>query len=170
VSAEDLATWLAVGALAACAASDVAARRVPNGLVVLVALMGLTGTALASGLLSVIASLAVGVAALAVLLLPWKLGYLGGGDAKLAAAAACAVGPRHLFVFAIVSALAGGLLALYVWVFAPARTRTSIAAGLYSLAPSVVRAVGPQPASPLPRRVPFALAIALGATWVLLRR
>jgi prepilin peptidase CpaA len=57
-------------------------------------------------------SFAVGLGMLVIGAAMFALGWIGGGDAKLMAAAAIWVGLRGLAPFAIYTALAGGLLAL----------------------------------------------------------
>ncbi len=57
-------------------------------------------------------SFAVGLGMLVIGAAMFALGWIGGGDAKLMAAAAIWIGLRGLAPFAIYTALAGGLLAL----------------------------------------------------------
>jgi prepilin peptidase CpaA len=93
--------------------TDLTARRVPNGLVVLLGANGL--------LLSLTAPpnhlpplLAVAGGAVGLLLwLPWWLtGTLGAGDVKYFAAGAVALGPALAWRSAVVAALLGGLFSL----------------------------------------------------------
>lgn len=107
----DLALALALCLLAVAALSDVAFRRIPNGIAAALALLGgvrhgvaglaVLGTAAA-------AAAAVGVAA-AVL---WHRGLLGGGDVKLIAAAALLVPTDAVPTLLLAVPLAGGVLAL----------------------------------------------------------
>jgi len=165
-----MATLLVLAFLAVAAVSDVAVRRIPNAIVLLVAATGVVRIVQLAGAVSGVASLAIGVGVLAALLAPWRLGLVGGGDAKLAAAAACAVGSSGLLPFALATALAGGALAVFIWVLAPVETRTAIAAGFLSLSRWGARSAGASRVAPLPRRVPFGAAIAAGAAYVLVGR
>ena len=65
-----------------------------------------------------LATMAIGFAAafgvLAVGFALFALGWIGGGDAKLAAAAALWLGAEHVLPFVVMTALAGGALALLV--------------------------------------------------------
>ena len=106
----------AIGLFAWAAASDLAARRIPNRLVLCLALLGLarlgwlaaTGGGLAApGLDLAAAVLVFGLGAVA-----FRLGVLGGGDVKLLAAAVLWVGVTTLGPFLLVTALAGAVLAL----------------------------------------------------------
>jgi prepilin peptidase CpaA len=73
--------------------------------------------------------LAVGAGMLVVGAGMFALGWIGGGDAKLMAAAALWVGLRGLAPFAIYTALAGGLLALALVALRSAWLRPLAAAG-----------------------------------------
>lgn len=90
---------------------------------------------------------AVALALLVVGAAAFAAGALGGGDAKLLAAAGLFAGPAHVVAFLLVVALAGGALALAVLAGAT---------------------VGPRPVedAPLRRRLAFGPAIAAGGLWV----
>ena len=145
-----------LGALLAVAcACDLAARRIPNLLVVLLAGAGVGAQLWTGGLRGAGAGVLAGAALAAVLLLPWRLGALGGGDLKLLAAAAVWVGPSRLLAFALLTGIAGLPVALAALLAHRLRRWQLVRAGA---------AGGPSPASP-PQRptVPLALAISLGA-------
>jgi prepilin peptidase CpaA len=113
--------------LAWAVASDVRSRRIPNKLVVLGLLAGLTlqaavtpGAGLFSepfgalGLLKASAGMVLGL----VLLLPmYALGAMGAGDVKLMAMLGAFLGPLDILGAGLSSVLAGGLLALLVALF-----------------------------------------------------
>ena len=109
-----LTTDAVVVLLAACAASDVAQRHIPNSLVVAVAVAGL---ALSSqlGMLGLGRAVAGSTVAGLVGIMAWRAGLIGGGDAKLLIACASAVGLGRLPSFFAAVALAGGSLALTQW-------------------------------------------------------
>lgn len=96
--------------LLAAALHDVATRTIPNRLVAGVACTGLAcqfmaGNAVPAGI--------AGAAVLAVSLAFWRRGYLGGGDAKLLAAAALMVPANQILSFILTTAVAGGVLSLF---------------------------------------------------------
>lgn len=93
--------------------SDLMTMRIPNWLNILIAL-AFFPLALATGL-PMEAMLWHGLAAGAVLVVGFGLfstGYIGGGDAKLLAAAALWIGWAQLPLFLVYTALAGGVLAV----------------------------------------------------------
>ncbi|MBA5606950.1 prepilin peptidase [Duganella sp. FT3S] len=110
--------------LAAAVWHDVRTRRIPNRLVLGGALAGLAFQALlapgaglfatpfgALGLLDGLAGLGLGLA----LLLPmYLLGAMGAGDVKLMAMCGAFLGPRDVLGAALLTMLAGGVLALLV--------------------------------------------------------
>ena len=118
------------------ALEDARARRIPNwltgGLVALYPLYVLTSP------VPVAWPGALG-AALAVFLLGWLLfarGVMGGGDVKLISAAVLWAGLDHLVLFAIVTSLAGGVLALgslfrarYAWFYILPLARLGLVTG-----------------------------------------
>lgn len=111
--------WLtaaAAGLFLWAAASDVATRRIPNRLTAALALVGLVrlaaDLAAGGGWTDPALDLAAAAAVLVLGAAGFAAGVLGGGDVKLAAAAALWLGAGALAPFLMVSALAGGLLAL----------------------------------------------------------
>ncbi len=91
---------------------DLAERRIPNALTVAAMIAGLAGHALAGGKGGLgwsAGGLAVGFALLAV---PVFMGGMGGGDLKLMGAVGALVGPRLALDIALISGIAGGVLAL----------------------------------------------------------
>ena len=92
-----------------CALHDVAARTVPNGASVIIALGGLA-LRLLDGTLPM--ALGLALAALLVGKFCWTRGWMGGGDVKLIAAGALAVPPGQFLSFITVMSVAGAILAL----------------------------------------------------------
>ena len=99
-------------AISACV-TDVRSRRIPNLLVLLIAVTGLAysllsqpvGVALESSSLGFIVGLGIWIAF-------WFLGLLGAGDVKFFAASGVWLGPGGIWRAAVIAALAGGVLAL----------------------------------------------------------
>lgn len=98
--------------LVVAAAFDVVKRRVPNALVAPLAVAGVAAQWSSGGATGAALGLVVGASVLALLVLPWVAGLLGGGDAKLAAAAAIWLGPPRLLSFVIFVAVAGAPVAI----------------------------------------------------------
>jgi prepilin peptidase CpaA len=105
----------AIALLLWAALSDLAHRRIPNGIVAALALLALIrmGSGAASSWdWTLLADLAAGLGVFAAGAAAFQLGLLGGGDVKLLAAGALWAGASALWPFLFLTALAGGLLAL----------------------------------------------------------
>ncbi|WP_439579392.1 A24 family peptidase [Elioraea sp.] len=97
--------------LLAAAWRDLAVRRIPNTTAAIVAGAGLALRAVEGpGPASV--TLAAAGALFAVLFLGFVRGILGGGDVKLATAAALGLPPGGIWILVVATALAGGVLSL----------------------------------------------------------
>jgi prepilin peptidase CpaA len=147
-----------LGALLAVAcASDVAARRVPNALVVAIALAGVAAQWASGGVRQAAGGALAGAVLLAALLAAWAGGKLGGGDLKLAAATAVWLGVSGLLSFVLFTAMAGVPVALATY----ARSRVD----LRRAAGPAAAGAGSLPERTAPHRpaVPVSVAIALGA-------
>ncbi|MEJ0015830.1 MAG: prepilin peptidase [Acetobacteraceae bacterium] len=129
-------TSLCLGLLLVASWHDIAARTIPNGLVLLLAVTAAM-TAAWGGFLPGSLLSAAGVFGLAAIC--WRCGWMGGGDVKLLGAAALALPPSSVLTFLAAMAIAGALLAI---VYLIARTRLSAAAPLRShrLLPRIIRA------------------------------
>jgi prepilin peptidase CpaA len=113
VMAAAASVWLFPLLMILAATEDVLSRRIPNGLNLLIAIFFLP-LAWASGmpLHTIILHAACGAGVLGLGFALFSLRWLGGGDAKLLAAAAVWFGLEGLATFLTTTALAGGLLAL----------------------------------------------------------
>ncbi len=107
----DAMVWLALPLLMAAALSDIAFRRIPNGIAVLVALVGMLRQGVAGGAVLAVAMALATVVLLGTVIL-WQRGVIGGGDVKLLAAASLLVPPASLPAQLLAVALAGGCLAV----------------------------------------------------------
>jgi prepilin peptidase CpaA len=96
--------------LLGAALHDVAVRTVPNCISVALLILGLIARLLAGDLLVGVA-VALAVFAVAVLLWFWRL--MGGGDTKLLGAVALVAPPERVLDVMLMTALCGGLLALF---------------------------------------------------------
>lgn len=123
--------WITVaGLLAIAAASDVALHRIPNAISVALAVTGLAAAVLEAGWTGAMSSLVALVVVFTVLLVAWRRRTLGGGDLKLAAAAATWVGFEGLGSYAVVSALAFGAFAGASYLASTGAARREIRANL----------------------------------------
>lgn len=137
----------------AAGAGDALTMRIPNWLTGLVAVAFLPA-ALAAGMTPLAAAMhaACGAAVLLAGFLLFSLGLIGGGDAKLMAAAALWFGYPQVVAFLLYTSLAGGVLALCAVIWALIRWQASI----WGLSR------GP-PLNTLRPEIPYGLAIAAGA-------
>ena len=103
---------VAVGIFAVVAYRDVRTRRIPNGLSLTIAALGLVRIVLVQDLLGATCTLAAGMTIFAVTFALYRCGAIGGGDAKMIAAAALLIGYRELPEFLFLMSLCGGALAL----------------------------------------------------------
>lgn len=101
------------GAMAFAATMDLITMTIPNRIsIILVAAFFVLAPLAGLGLYDMSLHVAAGCVALAAGFLFFSRGWMGGGDAKLCAAAALWLGFEHLADFVLVSALLGGALTL----------------------------------------------------------
>ena len=144
------------GLLAAAVAADVASRRIPNAVVAPIAAAGLGVQWMSGGPAAAGLSALVALGVLALLILPWMSGKLGGGDVKLIAATAIWIGPSRVLPFLALTAVAGAPVAY--------ATRLVHIVRLRREAPGASPTVAiPHCAPAVQETVPMAAAIALGA-------
>ena len=133
--------WTALSSLLLLAVwQDIAHRRIPNHLLLCTASAGLVLAAMPQGI-GMVSALAAACAAGAVFAPMYLLRQMGGGDLKLMATAGLLVGTPRVAALCLSVAMAGGLLALY-WFWHTHRQQ--------------------RPLSPLSKRMPYALAVAIG--------
>src|SRR3954462_7871347 len=89
---------------------DLAQRRIPNLVVASLLVTGLWAQATTSGAMSALGALAAGVLVLLALYPLWRRGGIGGGDVKLALAAATWGGLGRLPMFVLAGAIGGGAI------------------------------------------------------------
>jgi prepilin peptidase CpaA len=161
-------THLAVGTLLLLAAAlyDAWKRRIPNAINGALVLAGVWAQVAERGWMAMFSGLAAGAATIALLWRPWDKGKLGGGDVKVAGAAAVWVGLSLLPQLVLVTAVAGGLVAItcYLWSSAQARReiRANVGAMTMGVDPGVAAAGSAGRVS-----VPYGVAVAAGALVVL---
>ncbi len=159
---QTVTTVLLIGPLGIAALHDAAFRTVPNWVSLALACGGLALRVLHHDLLP---SLAVAAGLFALLALLWTRGLVGGGDVKLAGAAALAVPPAAVPGFVLAVSIAGGALAILYLMLSlivprPAPgARRSLPARLLKAEAWRVHRRGP---------LPYAAAIAAGCLFTLL--
>lgn len=141
---------------------DIRRRRIPNGVVALLGVLGVAYSVIVepgtSGLLQSLGGFATGMACW----LPfYALGWLGAGDVKLFAAAGIWLGPGRAFEGALIAALAGAVLAVgwMLWSYGVRRTAETLSVA--TVAPSVLAAQGRE--EDRRRTLPYGVALAVGA-------
>jgi len=138
----------------AAAVKDLESFTIPNWISIALGLAFAPAALLTGASLGVIGiSLAVGLAVLVLAVGMFALGWIGGGDAKLMAAASLWLGLKGLAPFVIYTALAGGALALILLALRSAWLRPIAHAG-----PVWARRL----ATP-GEAAPYGVAIAIGA-------
>lgn len=163
-----LLATLIVALLALAALTDVATRTIPDTIAVAVGLLGMAARLL-TGPSALAVSAAVALGLFIILVVLHARGLMGGGDVKLAAATCLGLSLQSAHRFVVVTAMAGGVLALLHL------------AARWALRD--VRQVAPAPrGASLPRRVfsaerwriarhgsiPYGVAIACGGIWAVL--
>lgn len=157
-----LGVGLAIGVVC-----DLRSRRIPNSVSVPLLIAALFARGLNQGALATLSGVGAAALVVAALYRPWLRGGIGGGDVKLAAAAAAWVPFTRLHWFALCAAAAGGLVAGAYYFIARPSARAEIRANL-----TLTVLQNELPAVPSHRAghpsVPYALAIAAGAAIALL--
>jgi prepilin peptidase CpaA len=109
---------------------DARKRRIPNWLNASLAGLGFAAHVLLHDWLTTLAGLAAGVVTVALLWTPWMKGLLGGGDVKVAAAAAVWVTLSLYVEYVLYAALAGGLVAVACFFLSSASARSEMRANM----------------------------------------
>ena len=155
--------------LGVAAVRDIAQRKIPNTLTVSVATLGIGVQWWDNGWLAALSGVAAALLTVIVLYRPWLAGGVGGGDVKLAAAVATWIGLGHLTSFALVTALAGGLVAAVCYVLSGREAREQIGGNLVGAALLRELPIIDREAAAVHRRVsvPYGIAIAAGGALAL---
>lgn len=153
--------------VAACV-SDVRARRIPNNLVLLIALAGITFSVLRFSPLAGLGSALGGVGlGLAIWIAFYALGVLGAGDVKFFAAAAAWLGPAGAWRASLVAAAIGGFLAVG-FLLRDSKLRSTLhRVALLPLSRSLdVTSVEAMTGSEAKRQLPYGVALGVGVVVV----
>jgi prepilin peptidase CpaA len=162
----DPAHVVVFAALAAIAATyDVWRRRIPNWISVAIAASGVVAQWTALGVRGAGSAILAVLLVLVLMTLMWRVRLVGGGDAKVASAAAAWVGTGATLSYLVVSALVGGGFALGYYIAAAANARAAVRFNLSRLhVPTVPD--GTESATAI--LVPYGAACVVGALLVVL--
>src|SRR5687768_836669 len=148
--------------LIVAAIGDVRSRRIPNRLVVVLAVLGLAfSLTQAPGVAGLVKGGGGLLAGLACWLPFYALGWLGAGDVKLFGASGAWLGPLHAVEGALIGALSGAVLSL-IWMMKSRGMRdTAVTLGMAASSPGLLAPSMQEKA----RRstMPYGIAIAFGA-------
>lgn len=151
-------------------ATDLRTRRIPNVVTGPAILAGLGLNAWISGWDGLTASVLGCLAATAILICPFALGGVGGGDVKMMAAVGALLGPRLAFYSLVLGLVLGGVVAV-VQLARRARLHEKLAA-MYRMAVNAVLARSMEPlrlSSSDPNAVvlPYSLPLGVGTAAVI---
>jgi len=152
--------------LLAAAASDAWRRRIPNAVSGALAMAGALTQASERGWMAMISGLTAATVMIVLLWRPWLKGRIGGGDVKVAAAAAVWVGLSALPMFVLLTAAAGGVVAVVCYLASSRQARGQIRANLGVVTAGVVPHVAARGEGGRVS-VPYGVAVAMGAMVVL---
>jgi len=154
--------------LAACAVAvftDLRDRTIPNAITIPLALAGVA-IAATHGVVPALVSIAIVVGTLVAGTFFFSMGWLGGGDVKLLAAGAGALGLPDALPFLLYTSIGGGVLALAV-ALGTGTLRPVVSSSFAMLRPLFYEGtVAPQTSHSI--KLPYGVAIAFGALLVAL--
>lgn len=140
--------------------TDYRTRRIPNTVTLSMIVAGVALNAINAGNKgSTMAFLGI-LVGIGVFLLPFFMGGIGAGDVKLMAGIGALKGPYFVFVVFIITALAGGVIAL-IRLVANRDERSAVRSRLRATVVSITTGVKQQPEE-APSAIPYALCIVIG--------
>ncbi len=156
-----------IALLLGAAVADFRWRRIPNALTIALLLGGAAVSLLDPAAPRFLSSAAAFGLVFVAGTFAWRFHLCGGGDAKLAAAAATWVGLHRLPAFALATVLAGGALSFACYALSAVNARRAVRANLLA-----VPALGPSSLVGTPTAgrlsVPYGIAIGAGALYAVL--
>jgi prepilin peptidase CpaA len=148
--------------LSVACVSDLRTRRIPNGLALALAVLGICYSFGISGFPAGVVNAVYGVAAGLVIWLPfWLLGWLGAGDVKFFAGAAAWLGPWGAVQAAGLGALVGAVLTV-VWLGWERGILVALQKSLIAFVHPKVLASPSVTTTDRRRLVPYGIALAVG--------
>jgi len=149
------------GGLAVASVSDVRSRRIPNRLVMWLALLGLVFSVIYLPVpVGVVRALVSGMLGFALWIPFYMLRMLGAGDVKLFAAASCWLAPSQVFSAALLSAFAGGILSLVGLLLAHGFALTTFRIAHIARDPKLLAT--PLAVAPGRKTLPYGVAMTIG--------
>jgi prepilin peptidase CpaA len=151
------------------AAADIWKRKIPNAINAAVGLTGLVAQVHVRGWAAMGLALAAGFLTIGLLWVPWTKGRLGGGDAKMAGAAAIWIGLAGLPAYLLLAAVGGGLVAVVCYLLSSQAARREIRSNLAGAVAGAGLPALPLQATGGRRSVPYgvgAVLAALGLLWL----
>jgi prepilin peptidase CpaA len=150
-----------------CILSDVRSRRIPNALSFTGMLVGVTCSTIHFGAEGALSSLEGAGVAMAILMLPFALGGIGGGDVKMMASVGTFLGPRPTMEGLLLGLVFGGAVMVVHLTrisrlrekLGSLRTMLSNAAIAHSIAPLKI-STADQNAVALPYSIPLGFGVA----------
>ena len=97
--------------------TDLRTQKIPNLLTFSTMFLGLVYYSITNGLNGLLFSLEGLFLGIGVLIIPYLMGGMGAGDAKLMGAIGAMIGPKGVFIAFLYTALAGGVYALIILLF-----------------------------------------------------
>jgi prepilin peptidase CpaA len=160
-----LVLWPTVAVVITAAATDLRSRRIPNWLVVPFLIAGLIASSILHGWSGLGHSLFAVAIAAGLMGFFCYLGGMGMGDVKLCAAIGAWIGPTQLLAALLLTALAGGLMAI-CWALARGFLKDTLHGIGHLLTGFRKQGLRPHPTlvldNPVTRKMPYAPAIAIG--------
>lgn len=148
--------------LLVAAVGDVRTRRIPNGLVAVLAVLGLAVSVLSA---PIVAGASRGLGGLLTGFACWlpfyALGWLGAGDVKLFAAAGSWLGPLYAVEAALIAAVSGAVLAL-IWMLRSRGAKDVVSTLVLAAARPTILASGAIPVASR-KTLPYGVALVFGA-------
>ena len=96
---------------------DIRIQKIPNILTFPTMIVGLTYHSVANGWSGLIFSSEGLIIGIAIFLIPYLMGGMGAGDAKLMGAIGAMIGPKGVVIACLFTAIVGGIYALVVFLF-----------------------------------------------------
>ena len=103
--------------LVVAAVTDLRTQKIPNLLTFSTMFLGLVYHSIINGWSGIIFSIEGLLLGIAILIIPYIMGGMGAGDAKLMGAIGAMVGPKGVFIAFLYTAIAGGIYALIILLF-----------------------------------------------------
>jgi prepilin peptidase CpaA len=141
ITPKTLILWLGVILLFVAAYGDVTTRRIPNLLIVAIALLGIIRLIMIGGIKIALYTVSVSFLILIVGTVIFAYGFMGGGDVKLIAAAALLIGYRDSIGFLVLLVIFGAMQYAFATTAASRTIPLGVAIGIAGSIMLVVRSI-----------------------------